>query len=245
MGVRMAPVVSSAWLPPWTDQELPVRVSKSCLSGRVMTVGWPRLVVMLLSVADRARCGRRPGRGWSAEPGRSRRGGEAAVAVGGADVGDDDAVAVVPAGDLSLGLAVLWEPAEHRDRLAVGEVVHGVDDVALGGEPLLDAVEAGQARGRGRGAPPQRGGKPVVRPQRGHGLVDARAGEELLRALGEVLHGVSHGWPRSSCRRRLRARTRSRRSGPARCSRWRRSAGRRWRTRWRRRPRGPRSGHRR
>ena len=33
MGVRMAPVVSSAWLPPWTDHELPVRVSKSCLSA--------------------------------------------------------------------------------------------------------------------------------------------------------------------------------------------------------------------
>jgi hypothetical protein len=69
----MAPNVSSAWLPPCTDQELPVRVSKSCWSGRA--------------------------------------------------------------------------PAELGDGLAVAEVVHGVDDVALREEPLLDAVEAGQAAG--------------------------------------------------------------------------------------------------
>ena len=136
----MAPVVSSAWLPPWTDQVLPgegvevVLVRAGHVEVRRVRHGRDVMVGVLV-------------RGLVGGLVGGRRGGEAAVAVGGADVADDDAVAVVPALHLALGLAVLREPAELGDRLPVGEVVHGVDDVALGGEPLLDPVEAGQAAG--------------------------------------------------------------------------------------------------
>ena len=77
--------------------------------------------------------------------------GKAAVAVG-RHLADDDPVAVVPALDLPLGLAVLREPGELGDGRQVREVVDGVDHAGLWRVPGLDPEEPGQLRAYRRSA---------------------------------------------------------------------------------------------
>src|SRR6476619_2537638 len=70
--------------------------------------------------------------------------GESSVAVGGFDLADHDAVALIPALDLAFRLAVPREPGELGDGLLIAEVINGVDHSGLCGVPGLGLHEAGQ-----------------------------------------------------------------------------------------------------
>src|SRR3954469_25999301 len=72
---------------------------------------------------------------------------KAVVTVGRTHFADDDAVSVVPAMNLALGLAVLREAGKLCDGPLVGEVVDGIDDITFRRLPLLDPLEAGKAAG--------------------------------------------------------------------------------------------------